>query len=98
VIVARVVLQDVSNVVGIRGEIAVLRADSQVGHVAKRTRSLGEDRKRIAFQRRQHAEEWRSPRTGWPRVVLTLAKSQHLQPTVTLTTRASVDKSAKKIS
>ena len=48
VIVARVVLQDVPDVVGVRDEIAAPRSDSQIGDVAERARDVDEDRGWIA--------------------------------------------------
>src|SRR4249920_1421021 len=64
-VVARVVLQDMANVCGVRYEVATLRADPQVDDVAEATRSTHEHGRRIASDSRQHAEDRKPARARW---------------------------------
>ena len=57
VIVARVVLQDVTDVGGIGDEVAAPRTNLEVDDVAEAARGLHEDAGRIASDGRQHAED-----------------------------------------
>ena len=64
VIVARVVLQDMTDVVRVRDEIAAPRTDLEVGDVAEAAGGLHEHAGRIAPDGRQHAKERHSPGSG----------------------------------
>ena len=67
VIVARVVLQDMTNVRGVRDEVATSRADLEVDDVAEATSGTHEHGRRIAPDRRQHAEDRKPARARWKR-------------------------------
>ena len=68
VIVARVVLQDVANVRGVRDEVAASRADLEIDDVAELAGGAQEHAGRIASDRRQHAEDRKPARARWKRM------------------------------
>ena len=59
-------------------EIAVPRADLQIRHVTERARSVGENGKRVAPERRHHPEQRCAARTRRSCVRVPLEKSQHV--------------------
>ena len=65
VIVARVVLQDVTDIRGVRDEVATPRADLEVDDVAEATSRTHEHGRRIASDSRQHAEDRNPARARW---------------------------------
>ena len=68
VIVARVVLQDVTNVVWIRDQVTAPGTDLEVGDITESASGLHEDADRIASDGREHAKDRHSPRSRRQRV------------------------------
>ena len=68
VIVARVVLQDVANVGRVRDEVATPRANPEIHHIAETAGGAQEHLRRIASERRQHAEDGKPVRARWKRL------------------------------
>jgi hypothetical protein len=65
VVIARVVLQDMPNIRGVRDEEATPRTDLEVDDVAVPTSSAHEHGRWIASQSWQHPEEWNPARARW---------------------------------
>src|SRR4030095_15050610 len=65
VVVARVVLEDVTDVGRVRDQVPVARADFQVHDIAEPARRVCEQSGRTAPDRRQHAEYGQAAWTGW---------------------------------
>ena len=74
VIVARVVLQDVANIRRVRDEVATSRADPEYTTSPKRRAALRNHRRRVAPERRQHAEDWKPVRTRWKLIVRSVGR------------------------
>ena len=68
VIVARVVLQDVTNVVWIGDEVTAPVTDFELGDITESASGLHEDADRIASNGRKHAEDRHAPRPRRKRV------------------------------
>src|SRR6516225_2236292 len=63
-VVARVVLQDMTNILRVRDEVAASRTDLEVGDVTESQSGLHEDADRIASDGREHPED-RYPAGAW---------------------------------